>query len=51
MTDKAKPQEVERFDDFARRIFAVPKEEYDAEVAKVKQAKHKPKRFKVVPAK
>ena len=39
------------FDDFARRILLVPKEEYYADVSKEKQAKHKPKWFKAVPAK
>ena len=33
------PDAPERFTDFARRLFAVPKEEYDADLVAVKNGK------------
>ena len=46
-----KEAESERFTDFARRIFAVPKDEYDKEAEAVKQGKPLRNPFDKKPAK
>ena len=42
--DSEKPEEFKRFEDFARRLMAVPKKEIDAEKAKYERKKATKKR-------